>query len=105
MNRYSFIGTLKIALSILLLLCLFSWSYGYYQFVRFVGMVGFGILAYQEKDKTNKIWFVIWFASALLINPFIKVALGRNIWNIIDVVWAILLWFSLKFNLKEKSQK
>ena len=88
------INILKITLSILLLLCLLDWSYGYYQFVRFVGMIGFGVLAYQEKNKTDKTWFIIWLASALLINPFIKVALGRTIWNIIDVIWAILLWVS-----------
>lgn len=95
MNNYSFINTLKIALSILFLLCLLDWNYGYYQFVRFVGMVGFGVLAYQERAKKDKTWFVIWLVSALLINPFVKVALGRTIWNIIDVIWAVLLILSV----------
>lgn len=58
-------------------------------------MVGFGVLAYKERDKTDKTWFVIWLASALLINPFIKIALGRKIWNIIDVIWVVLLWVSI----------
>ena len=82
---------LEIALSILLLLCLLKMPYGYFQLVRFIGMIVFIILAYFEKDKTNKILMVVWICSALLINPFIKIALGRFIWNIIDVIWAILL--------------
>ena len=81
----------KIALSILLLLCLLKMPYGYFQLVRFIGMIVFIILAYFEKDKTNKILMVVWICSALLINPFIKIALGRFIWNIVDVIWAILL--------------
>ena len=82
---------LKIALSILLLLCLLKMPYGYFQLVRFIGMVIFIILAYFEKDKTNKTLMIVWICSAVLINPFIKIALGRFIWNIIDVIWAILL--------------
>lgn len=82
---------LEIALSILLLLCLLKMPYGYFQLVRFIGMIVFIILAYFEKDKTNKILMVVWICSALLINPFIKIALGRFIWNIVDVIWAILL--------------
>lgn len=32
------------------------------------------------------------FASlALLFQPFIKIALGRTIWNVVDVIVAILL--------------
>lgn len=87
--------TVKITLSTLFLLCLLDWNYGFYEFVRFIGMIGFGILAYQEKDNDNRNWFFIWLVSALLINPFLKVSLGREIWNIMDVIWAGLLIYSL----------
>ena len=85
---------LKLGLAILFLVCLFNMPYGYYQLVRFLGMVGFAVLAYQNYQK-NQTWFVIWLASALLINPFIKVSLGRSLWNVVDVVWAILLVWSI----------
>ena len=85
---------LKLGLAILFLVCLFNMPYGYYQLVRFLGMVGFAVLAYQNYQK-NQTWFVIWLASALLINPFIKVSLGRSLWNVADVVWAILLVWSI----------
>lgn len=85
---------LKLGLAILFLVCLFNMPYGYYQLVRFLGMVGFAVLAYQNYQK-NQTWFLVWLASALLINPFIKVSLGRSLWNVADVVWAILLVWSI----------
>ena len=33
--------------------------------------------------------------SALLVQPFFKVALGRDIWNIVDVMWAVILVVSI----------
>ncbi len=45
---------LKIFLAILLLLCLADWPYGYYQFVRFVAMVGFAYLAYDASQKKQR---------------------------------------------------
>lgn len=81
---------IKILLSILLIGCLFKMNYGYYQLVRFFGMVSFGILAFLTFEN-NKVWFIIWLSSAILINPIFKIALGREIWNIIDIIWSILL--------------
>ncbi|WP_456441872.1 DUF6804 family protein [Psychroserpens sp.] len=90
----NFSKLIKVILTILFLLCLLDWSYGYYQFVRFIGLIGFSALSYQQYKKNN-IWFIVWLASAVLINPFFKIALGRTIWNIIDIVWALLLIISL----------
>ncbi|MBU2505110.1 MAG: hypothetical protein KJ799_00015 [Bacteroidetes bacterium] len=89
----------KVVLVILFVGCLFDWSYGYYQLVRFLGMVGFGILAFNDYQK-NKTWFLIWLSSAILINPIFKIALGRELWNVIDIVWAILLIASIFMNRK-----
>lgn len=57
-------------------------------------MIGFAYLAYNDYNK-NKTWFYVWIVSAILINPIVKIALGRTIWNIIDVVWAVLLVISI----------
>lgn len=85
---------IKIILSILFLVCLLDMPYGYFQLVRFLGMVGFAILAYHNYQK-NQTFFIIWLASAVLINPIFKITLGREIWNIVDVIWAIILIFSI----------
>ncbi len=63
----------------------------YYMLVRFVSMVAFGVMAYRYYTQ-SKVALAVTFASlALLFQPFIKVALGRTIWNVVDVIVAILL--------------
>jgi len=94
---------IKIFLIILFWGCLLDWEYGYYQLVRFLGMVGFGFLAYYDY-QINQTWFWIWLSSSILINPIFKIALGRELWNVIDVIWAILLMISI-FTDKRKASK
>ena len=88
---------IKLILAILLLLCLAKMPYGYYALVRFVAFVGFGILAFTAYQKHNEIGTeaLLYIVLALLFQPFVKVALGRNHWNIVDVVVAIGLVGSL----------
>ena len=88
------LNIVKIGLSVLFLLCLLDWQYGFYQLVRFLGMIGFGILAFDEYEK-YKNWFIVWISSLILINPLFKIALGRELWNIVDVIWVILLVYSI----------
>ena len=66
-------------------------------------MVGFGYLAFLASGEGKKNELVIYIALALLFQPFIKLALGRTIWNIVDVVIAIGLLVSIK--LPSKRQK
>lgn len=87
--------TVKIILSILFLMCLFDMPYGYYQLVRFAGLLGFALLAYSSNQRKQEKEVVIYIALALLFQPFIKVALGRTIWNIVDVIVAAGLVISL----------
>jgi hypothetical protein len=86
---------IKIILAILLFLCLADMSYGYYQFVRFAGLVGFAILAYQANQRGLQIEMIIYVGLALLFQPFFKIALGREMWNIVDVVVGIGLFISI----------
>ena len=71
------IRILKLILAALFLLALPDMPYGYYELVRFVGMVGFAILAYKNHQEGSQAFMIVWGASALLINPFFKVAHGR----------------------------
>jgi hypothetical protein len=94
------LSTIKIFLSIIFLLCLFDMPYGYFQLVRFIGMLGFIYLGLKDEVSEEIKYF--WFASALLINPFIKIPLGRELWNIIDIFWAVTLVYTL---IKKKNKK
>jgi len=93
---------LKMNLSILFLLCFFKMPYGYYQATRFIGMVGFALLAYfeYERNKSLNAAAIVYLALALLFQPFIKVALGRTIWNLVDVIVSIGLITSIFWKLR-----
>lgn len=82
---------IKLVLTILLFLCLLDMPYGFYQFVRFTALIGFGILAYKANEQKKQTEMIIYGALALLFQPFFKIALGREIWNIVDVIVGIYL--------------
>ncbi|MCK9481925.1 MAG: hypothetical protein M0R38_09235 [Bacteroidia bacterium] len=94
---------IKIILAILFFLCLLDMPYGYYQFVRFAGLVGFAILAYQANQQGRQTEMIIYGGLALLFQPFFKIALGREMWNVVDVVVAIGLILSLFVKPKANS--
>lgn len=95
-------NTIKIVLAILLFLCLADMPYGFYQFVRFAAMIGFGILAFQSAESENKSFLIIYGALALLFQPFFKIALGRELWNIVDVIVAVGLIITLFLDKQQK---
>jgi hypothetical protein len=86
---------IKLFLSVLFFICLADMPYGYYEFVRFAGLVGFAILAYKANEQGKQGEVVLFGALALLFQPFFKIALGREIWNIVDVVVGIGLILSV----------
>jgi hypothetical protein len=89
-------AVIKIILIGLLLGCLFDMPYAYFELVRFVSMVGFGYLAFVSYDQKNQGDLIIFIVLALLFQPFEKIALGRVLWNIVDVVVAVYLLLNLK---------
>lgn len=76
--------------------------YGFYQFVRFVALVGFGVLAYKANREDKQTEMIIYGGLALIFQPFFKIALGREMWNIVDVVVGIGLIGSLIMNRKNQ---
>ncbi len=93
---------IKVVLAVLFFICLLEMPYGFYQFVRFAGLVGFAILAYQANQQGRQTEMIIYVGLALLFQPFFKVALGRQMWNIVDIVVGLSLIISIF--LKPKSQ-
>jgi hypothetical protein len=65
--------------------------------------MGIAILAYQANQQGRQIEMIIYGGLALLFQPFFKIALGREIWNIVDVVVGIGLILSIF--LKPKFEK
>lgn len=92
-------------LAALMLLCLAPMPYGYFQLVRFVAMVAFGLMAYRYYVNNKTIAATVFGVLALLFQPIYKIALGRATWNVIDVVVAVLLigLFVLEKRLEKKT--
>jgi hypothetical protein len=96
------VNTIKVVLAILFFICLADMPYGYFQLVRFIATISFGYFAYVANQKNQKNEVIIYIALALLFQPFIKIALGRTIWNIVDVIVAAGLLLSIFKDAKAK---
>lgn len=97
MNTY-----LRPILIVMLLLCLAPMPYGYYEIVRVAAMVLFGAMAYGYHEARKDGLMVTFGVLAVLFQPFFKIALGRTMWNIVDVAVAALL---IVIMLKERKEK
>lgn len=75
--------------------CLADMPYGYYELVRFICLIGFSLLAYKSYKQDNINLIIIFVSLALLFQPFFKIALGRELWNIVDVVVGLGLIISI----------
>lgn len=86
---------IKIVLAVLMLLCLADMPYGFYNLVRFVAMLGFGYLAYDYYKSGQEKFTFVFGALLLMFQPFFKIALGRDLWNVVDVIVAVGLIYLL----------
>lgn len=82
---------LKIILAVLLLLCLLDMPYGFYILIRYVATVVFGYMAYSYYQENKNELAIAAGALAVLFQPLVKFALGRFVWNVVDVVAAVAL--------------
>ena len=95
--------TVGLGLAVALIVCLFPMPYGYYTLVRFVAMILFGCMAYSFYKEEKIPLCILFVALALLFQPFMKVTLGRTMWNVIDVILAValvILWYSNNKQIK-----
>lgn len=90
---------IKIILAVLFFLCLANLPYGYYQAIRFIGMLGFALLAYFSYQQNHKVDMIIYICLLLLFQPILKVALGRSVWNIVDIIIGIGSIVSYTFSI------
>ncbi len=91
---------LYMGLAIALILCLFPMPYGFYQFVRFATMAIFAYLAYCEYKNSHVDRMILFIVLAILFQPFAKIALGRGLWNIFEVIVAGYLFYLVVQNKK-----
>lgn len=83
----------------LLLLCLLDMPYGYFMLVRWSTMLILGYVGWKLYTRNKTELAYLFFGIAILFNPIFKIALGRFLWNVVDVLLAAFLLF---FLLREK---
>jgi predicted membrane protein len=98
-------NTIKLILVALLFVCLAKMPYGYYELMRTIAIVGFMILGYEVYLQKRKAETLIYIIFTLLFQPFFKVALGRELWNIIDIIVAIWLLFTICSSRRQHNNK
>ncbi|MGA1798665.1 DUF6804 family protein [Sphingomonas sp. 4RDLI-65] len=59
--------------------------YGYYQLLRIVIFCAAVYLAIIEKRDADNAWLWAFVACALVYNPLVKLALGREVWAIVNI--------------------
>lgn len=80
---------LYLVLAALMLLCLAPMPYGYFQLVRLLSAIAFAVMAFRYY-RERKEWMAYTFGVlVLLFQPFYKIALGRTVWNVVDVIVAL----------------
>ena len=94
--------SIKIILAILFFICLADMPYGYYQLIRFLAMVGFAVLAFIANKESRQTEMIVSIALAILFQPLLKIALGRELWNpsvdgqvVVDVIVGVGLLSSV----------
>lgn len=102
MNTTKISPVLKLVIAILLLLCLADMPYGFYELVRFASAIAFAYLSYDYFRLKREGLGVIFAALALLFQPFFKIALGRTIWNLVDIIVAVGLIYLIIHAFKKK---
>ena len=94
----------QLILIIALLLCLAPMPYGFYMLVRFFATVMFGLMAYRYHQEKKENLMITFGALAVLFQPLIKIPLGRTVWNVVDVVIAVVLIIQLlrEYEIKKR---
>lgn len=85
----------KIGLAVLLFFCLLDMPYGYYQFVRVAATCVFVLFTIQSYVLKSNAMILIYVILTILFQPFEKIALGREVWNVMDVIVGVGLLLSI----------
>ena len=82
---------IELTTAAILLLCFIPMPYGFYTIVRIITTIVsiYLSLGYYSVGKKNLA--ITFGVIALLFQPLIKIALGREIWLIVDSIVAVLL--------------
>lgn len=102
MKHLKILDWASLALAFGMLVCLGNWPYDYYTLVRYAAMVILGAQGIRYYNAQKHELAYTFAALALLFQPIFKIALSKGVWNVIDVVVAVLLCITIFGNKEEK---
>ena len=83
---------ISIVLAFTLLICLFPLPYGFFVFIRLITTIIFGYFAYDFYQRGETAKCIVAALIMLLFQPIAKITFEREIWNVIDIIVALLLF-------------
>lgn len=95
LSSLSSLGKVSLVLAVVLIACLLPLPYGFYTVIRLAVAVVAACWAYVFYSRRKTALAIVSASVALLFQPFLKIALDRLTWNIIDVILAGLIVFTV----------
>lgn len=92
MTKLNLKEIVSIVLAFTLLICLFPLPYGFFVLIRLISTIVFGYLAYDFYQRGETVKCIVTALIMLLFQPFAKITFEREIWNVIDIIVALLLF-------------
>jgi hypothetical protein len=86
---------IRIVSALALFIAVADMPYGYYRFVRLFTFVVCGYSFYKAYSIKNKTFSWIFGIIAFVFNPLYPLYLGKEVWQIVDVVSGILILISI----------
>ncbi len=102
-DKFTIIRVMQVIVMGMLLWALADNPYGYYQILRWIVCGFFGYFAFLTHDHNDIKWTWIFSGIAILFNPIIPIYLEREVWQVIDVIVAIVILASI-FKIKLESE-
>lgn len=83
------LGVAALVLTVLLILALGDWPYGYYQFLR-LATFGFSCALVYETYRAKRLgWLLLGVAALILFNPIAPIEMDRSDWVLPDLFFAL----------------
>jgi hypothetical protein len=102
-NRNIVFGIVRIMSALILFIAIADLPYSYYRFVRIFTFAVCSYSFYKAYSIKNKIFSWIFGIIAFLFNPIYPLYLGKELWQIIDLLSGIIILVSIiLFNLNKK---
>ena len=85
-----------------LILCTLDMPYGYYQFTRLTCTIAFSFLSYRSSQEKKYFSLLFYATLVILFQPIIPVSFKKEVWNIIDLFIAAILFFKIMFDKNQR---